>query len=82
LGGPIVTAGGLVFIGATMDASMRAFSVHNGAELWRAKLPTGARATPMTFQTAAGKQYVVIAAGGHDNPFSPVGDAIVAFRLP
>lgn len=82
LGGPIVTAGGLVFIGATMDASMRAFSVLNGAELWRAKLPTGARATPMTFQTAAGKQYVVIAAGGHDNPFSPVGDSIVAFRLP
>ncbi|HEU0119955.1 MAG TPA: pyrroloquinoline quinone-dependent dehydrogenase [Bryobacteraceae bacterium] len=82
LGGPMVTAGGLVFIGATMDASMRAFRVDNGAEVWRAQLPTGARATPMTFQTASGRQYVVIAAGGHDNPFSPVGDSIVAFRLP
>jgi len=82
LGGPIVTGGGLVFIGATMDAYVRAFNVMNGAELWRAKLPTGARATPMTFQTAGGKQYVVIAAGGHDNPFSPVGNSIVAFRLP
>ena len=82
LGGPIVTAGGLVFIGATMDSYVRAFSVNNGTELWRAKLPTGARATPMTFQTANGKQYVVIAAGGHDNPFSPTGDSIVAFRLP
>ncbi|MBI2689029.1 MAG: pyrroloquinoline quinone-dependent dehydrogenase [Acidobacteria bacterium] len=82
LGGPIVTSGGLLFIGATMDAYMRAFHVFTGAELWRAKLPTGARATPMTFQTASGKQYVVIAAGGHDNPFSPAGDSIVAFRLP
>jgi quinoprotein glucose dehydrogenase len=82
LGGPIVTAGGLVFIGATMDSYVRAFNVMNGSELWRAKLPTGARATPMTFQTANGKQYVVIAAGGHDNPFSPTGDSIVAFRLP
>jgi len=82
LGGPIVTAGGLVFIGATMDSYMRAFSVVTGAELWRVKLPTGARATPMTFQTAAGRQFVVIAAGGHDNEFSPIGDSIVAFRLP
>ena len=71
-----------MFIGATMDSYVRAFNVINGAELWRAKLPTGARATPMTFQTANGKQYVVIAAGGHDNPFSPTGDSIVAFRLP
>ena len=82
LGGPIVTGGGLVFIGATMDSYVRAFNVMNGSELWRAKLPTGARATPMTFQTANGKQYIVIAAGGHDNRFSPAGDSIVAFRLP
>lgn len=65
-----------------MDSSLRAFDVGTGQELWRAKLPTGARATPITFQTRSGKQYVLVAAGGHDNPFSPPSDTLVAFRLP
>jgi len=82
LGGPIVTGGGLVFLGATLDPHLRAFDVETGALLWKATLPTSARATPMTYRTAKGKQYVVIAAGGHDAPGSPQGDALVAFALP
>ena len=82
LGGPIVTGGGLVFIDATLDPHLRAFDVETGALLWKAKLPTSARATPMTYRTANGKQYVVIAAGGHDTPASVQGDALLAFALP
>ena len=82
LGGPIVTGGGLVFLGATLDPYFKAFDAETGALLWKAKLPTSARATPMTYRTAQGKQYVVIAAGGHDAPQSPLGDALVAFSLP
>src|SRR5256712_13768585 len=62
LGGPIVTAGGIVFIGATLEHAIRAFDVETGRELWKADLPAGARATPMTYQ-AGGRQFVVIAAG-------------------
>ncbi len=79
LGGPIVTAGGLVFIGATLEHAFRAFDVETGRELWKAMLPAGARATPMTYE-AGGRQFVVIAAGG-GGPFG-AGDAIVAFALP
>lgn len=79
LGGPIVTAGGLVFIGATLDRQIHAFDIETGKELWTAQLPAGARATPMTYE-AGGRQYVVIAAGG-GGPFG-TGDAIIAFALP
>jgi quinoprotein glucose dehydrogenase len=79
LGGPIVTAGGLVFIGATLEHAFRAFDVETGRELWKVALPAGARATPMTYE-ARGRQFVVIAAGG-GGPFG-AGDAIVAFALP
>jgi len=79
LGGPIVTAGGLVFIGATLERAFRAFDMETGRELWKAPLPAGARATPMTYE-AGGRQFVVIAAGG-GGPFG-AGDAIVAFALP
>jgi quinoprotein glucose dehydrogenase len=79
LGGPIVTAGGLVFIGATLDRAFRAFAVETGRELWKAPLPAGARATPMTYE-AGGRQFVAIAAGG-SGPFG-TGDAVVAFALP
>jgi quinoprotein glucose dehydrogenase len=79
LGGPIVTASGLVFIGATLDRALRAFDVETGKELWKASLPAGARATPMTYE-AGGRQFVVIAAGG-SGPFGS-GDSIVAFALP
>jgi quinoprotein glucose dehydrogenase len=79
LGGPIVTASGLVFVGATLDRMFRAFDVETGRVLWSAPLPAGARATPMTYE-AGGRQFVVIAAGG-SGPFG-TGDAIVAFALP
>ncbi|MBI1239870.1 MAG: PQQ-binding-like beta-propeller repeat protein [Alphaproteobacteria bacterium] len=80
-GGPIVTASGLVFIGAAMDNYLRAYDVQSGKELWRGRLPAGGQATPMTY-VYEGKQYVVIAAGGHSRSTTTLGDSIVAFRLP
>jgi quinoprotein glucose dehydrogenase len=85
LGGPIVTAGGLVFIAGTMiDPSLRAFDVETGKEIWKAQLPTSGGATPMTYQTRkGGKQFLVIAAGGHRGVTEePQNDSIVAFTLP
>jgi quinoprotein glucose dehydrogenase len=85
LGGPIVTAGGLVFIAGTIiDPALRAFDVETGKELWKAQLPTPGGATPMTYQTKKdGKQFVVIAAGGHRGTTEePQNDSIVAFTLP
>ncbi|OYW32099.1 MAG: hypothetical protein B7Z51_03960 [Methyloversatilis sp. 12-65-5] len=63
IGGPIVTAGGLTFIGATDDQRFRAFDSRTGAELWTVKLDASAHATPMTFMGADGKQYVAIVYG-------------------
>jgi quinoprotein glucose dehydrogenase len=79
-GGPIVTAGGLVFVAATMDAKFRAFDKATGALLWEAQLPAAGYATPSTFR-ANGKQYVVIAAGG-GKLGTRSGDSYVAFALP
>jgi quinoprotein glucose dehydrogenase len=79
-GGPIVTAGGLVFIGATQDAKFRAFDATNGRLLWQATLPAAGYATPATY-SVNGRQYVVIAAGG-GKLGSPSGDAYVAYALP
>jgi len=81
MGGPIVTASGLVFIGAATDNYLRAFDVGTGRELWRGRLPAGGQATPMTY-LINGKQYVVIAAGGHGAIGTTRGDYVVAFALP
>jgi len=81
LGGPIVTAGGLVFIGATQDNHLRAFDARTGNELWSGGLPAGGQATPMTYMWK-GRQYVVIAAGGHSKLDTTRGDSVVAFALP
>ncbi len=81
LGGPIVTAGGLVFIAATRDERIRAFDKDSGAVLWEHALPFGGFATPSTYMVD-GKQYVVIAAGGGGIGGGPSGDAYVAFALP
>jgi quinoprotein glucose dehydrogenase len=81
LGGPILTAGGLIFIGAAMDDFIRAFDVDSGEELWKEQLPAGGQATPMTYQQN-GRQYVVIAAGGHGKLGTTLGDSLVAFTLP
>ena len=82
-GGPIMTATGLVFIAAAMDDYLRAFSSETGEELWRGRLPAGGQATPMTYRVREdGRQYVVIAAGGHAIMRTKLGDAVVAFALP
>jgi len=82
LGGPIVTAGGLVFVAGTLDPAIRAFDVRTGRELWKADLPTSARSMPMTFRAPNGKQYVVISAGGHGIPGGPpLGDYVIAFSF-
>lgn len=82
-GGPVVTAGGLVFIAATnFDKKLRAFDKATGKLLWEATLPFSANATPITY-TVAGKQYVVIyASGGKDKRGTPTGGVYVAFALP
>jgi quinoprotein glucose dehydrogenase len=82
LGGPLATAGGLVFIGASVDPAIRAFDAASGRLLWKGSLPASARSVPMSFQGPSGRQYVVIAAGGHDPAFGPLDNAVVAFRLP
>jgi quinoprotein glucose dehydrogenase len=79
-GGPVVTAGGLIFIGATKDEKFRAFDKRTGEVLWETTLPAGGYATPATY-AVGGKQYVVIAAGG-GKMGTKSGDAYVAFALP
>jgi quinoprotein glucose dehydrogenase len=76
-----VTAGGVVFIGATHDERFRAFDIKTGEKLWEISTPFSANATPMTYEVD-GRQYVVVSAGGH--AWSPLakGDAIMAFALP
>ncbi len=83
LGGPIVTAGGLVFIGAASDDFLRAFDVDTGKELWKGRLPAGGQAIPMTYRLSGdARQFVVIAAGGHGRLGTTIGDSLVAFALP
>jgi len=80
LGGAIVTAGGVVFVGATMDRQFRAYDAKTGAQLWSHNLPADGAASPMTY-TYKGKQYVVISAGGHHMFARPMSDQVVAFSL-
>ena len=81
-GGPVVTAGGLLFIGATnYDKKFRAFDKSTGELLWETVLPFSGNATPITYE-ADGRQYVAIAAGGGKDPRSKSGGAYVAFALP
>jgi len=80
IGGPIVTAGGVIFIAASLDDRLRAFNTDDGKLLWTATLPAGGQATPMTY-AIGGRQYVVIAAGGYKDQ-STRGDYLVAYALP
>ena len=82
LGGPLAAGNRLVFIGATLDPSIRAFDALTGRELWRGELPASARSTPITFVGPDKKQYIVIAAGGHESTLGKIDNALVAFRLP
>jgi quinoprotein glucose dehydrogenase len=81
-GGPIITKGGLVFIGASIDRRFRAFDLRTGQEVWSAKIPASANATPMTYAYGPKQtQYVVVAAGGEGALGTAMSDAIVAFSL-
>jgi quinoprotein glucose dehydrogenase len=82
IGGPIVTASGVLFIGATNDGYFRAFDSRSGKLLWETKLEASAHSIPMTFMGTDGKQYVVVAAGGGSFLGSPPGTKLVAFSLP
>lgn len=79
-GGPIVTASGLVFIGATTDNLFKAIDLRTGETLWKDVLPAGGQATPMTYEHQ-GQQFVVMMAGGHHFMDTPIGDALVAYTL-
>jgi len=81
-GGPIVTRGGLVFIGASLDSVFRAYDIQTGRQVWYAAVPAPATATPMTFRHTDGRQYVVVSAGGHGGFGTQLSDALVAFALP
>jgi quinoprotein glucose dehydrogenase len=82
LGGSLATAGGVVFAGGAIERRLRAFDEQTGAELWSVELPAGVHAAPMTYVTPAGRQYLVVAAGGHRDLGTTPGDFVVAFALP
>lgn len=83
LGGSVTTRGGVTFIAATIDNFLRAFDTETGAELWSGRLPAGGQANPISYVSAkSGKQFVVIAAGGHGTLRTKPGDYVVAFALP
>jgi quinoprotein glucose dehydrogenase len=86
LGGPMVTEGGLVFIGAAVDDYLRAFDLGSGTELWKARLPAGGQATPMSYsvtqEDGSQKQFVVMAAGGHGSAGTTLGDYVIAYSIP
>ena len=81
LGGPLTTGTGLVFVGATLDGYLRAFTTADGKEVWKGKLPASARSTPALITTPDGTQMIVIAAGGHDPKFTPLDTKLVTFKL-
>jgi quinoprotein glucose dehydrogenase len=81
IGGPMLTKGGVAFLGAAVDDYLRAYDVTSGRELWQARLPAGGQATPMTY-TVGQKQYVLIVAGGHGSVGTKPGDYVIAYTLP
>ena len=83
LGGPITTAGDLAFLTSTLDYYIRAYDLTTGRERWKARLPAGGQATPMTYRSAAsGRQFVVAVAGGHGSLGAKAGDYVIAYALP
>jgi quinoprotein glucose dehydrogenase len=80
-GGPLITAGGLIFVAATTDNLIRAIDIKTGKVLWQDELPAGGQATPMAFE-ANGREYIGFMAGGHHFMHTPVGDSVIAFALP
>lgn len=82
IGGPIITKGGVAFLGAAVDNYLRAYNLTTGEQLWQARLPAGGQSTPMTYSLDNGKQYVVMVAGGHGSIGTKAGDYIIAYSLP
>jgi quinoprotein glucose dehydrogenase len=82
LGGPIMTASGVAFLTSTLDDYIRAYDVTTGRQLWQARLPAGGQATPMSYEGADGRQYVVAVAGGHGTLGTKPGDDVIAYALP
>ncbi len=82
LGGPIMTAGGVAFLTSTLDYYIRGYDVTTGRELWKARLPAGGQATPITYRSPSGRQMVLAMAGGHGSLGTKTGDSIIAYALP
>lgn len=82
IGGPMITKGGVVFLGAAVDNYLRAYDLTTGRQLWSARLPAGGQSTPMTYETDDGRQYVVMVAGGHGSVGTKPGDYVIAYTLP
>lgn len=82
LGGTIVTAGGVAFLSGTLDYYLRAYDVRDGRELWKARLPAGGQATPISIADRHGRQLVVVTAGGHGSLGTKAGDDVIAYALP
>lgn len=81
IGGPMITAGGVAFLGAAVDDYFRAYDLTSGKQLWQARLPAGGQSTPMTYTVADGRQFVVIVAGGHGSVGTKAGDYVMAYTL-
>jgi quinoprotein glucose dehydrogenase len=82
LGGAVITAGGLAFLSGTMDDYVRGYDLVDGRELWRARLPAGGQATPMSYVDAGGRQVLLVVAGGHGSTGTKPGDSVIAYALP
>jgi quinoprotein glucose dehydrogenase len=80
-GGTLTTAGGVAFTAAALDDSIRGYSMQTGEVLWKMALPAGGQATPMTYRGKDGKQYIVVAAGGHGSLGTTPGDSVIAYVL-
>ena len=81
IGGPMITDGGVAFMGAAMDNYIRGYDLTTGQELWKSRLPAGGQATPMTYLNSQGEQMVVIVAGGHGSIGTKTGDYVLAYKL-
>jgi len=81
IGGPILTKGGVAFLGAAVDNYFRAYDATTGEKIWEARLPAGGQSTPMTYETDDGTQYVLIVAGGHGSIGTKPGDYVIAYKL-
>ncbi|MBB5537330.1 glucose/quinate/shikimate family membrane-bound PQQ-dependent dehydrogenase [Rhizobium giardinii] len=82
IGGPMITKGGLAFLGAAVDNYLRAYDLTTGRVLWEGRLPAGGQSTPMSYATADGTQYILMVAGGHGSVGTTPGDYVIAYRLP